>query len=141
MAGRSSGPFNMPASGIAPSTASGRLKNAFVRLVEKSADAIGRLLPLFGAHPAFVQERSAPIGIGELRDEAVPGNYVLYGWGIGDILHTCLCLGNGLLFCGGRSERSRAVRSMGPSAVSAEAAIRAAFRKYPVGKVTATVSP
>lgn len=25
--------------------------------------------------------------------EAVPGNYVLYGWGIKHILHTCLCLG------------------------------------------------
>jgi hypothetical protein len=25
--------------------------------------------------------------------EAVPGNYVLYGWGIQHLLHTCLCLG------------------------------------------------
>lgn len=25
--------------------------------------------------------------------EAVPGNYVLYGWGQGEVLHTCLCLG------------------------------------------------
>jgi hypothetical protein len=25
--------------------------------------------------------------------EAVPGDYVLYGWGTGDVLYTCLCLG------------------------------------------------
>jgi hypothetical protein len=25
--------------------------------------------------------------------EAVPGDYVLYGWGIADLLHMCLCLG------------------------------------------------
>jgi len=65
--------------------------------------------------------------------EAVPGTYVLYGWGVGDMLHTCLCLGTvsfpaeagkitdlGTLFVAAASEQSsipelKAVTGLGPT--------------------------
>lgn len=65
--------------------------------------------------------------------EALPGNYVLYGWGQGEMLHTCLCLGTvsfsaeagkitdlGTLFVAAASDESpipelKAVTGLGPS--------------------------
>jgi hypothetical protein len=89
--------------------------------------------------------------------EAVPGNYVLYGWGAADSLHTCLCLGTvsfsaeagritdlGTLFVGAASDPSpipelKPVTGLGPGVnghvVLWASAIRPADASTPIPSV------